>query len=87
MRNPRWPSSTASEADAAQPTADVQLLAKWQGISTRKWTKYENKNPAGNVAALEAFIGTLMPSLTFDNYNEKISTQDREQLYSPLISS
>lgn len=53
-------------------TADAQLLAKWQGIAA-EMEKYVNKNPASSVSALETFIGTVMPSLTADNYSEKIA--------------
>jgi type VI secretion system protein ImpL len=54
--------------------ADAQLLSRWQVIAV-ELDKYDNKNPASNVSALEAFI-TSMPTLNVDNYTDKITSQD-----------
>lgn len=55
--------------------ADTQLLTKWQNIAA-ELDKYDNKNPSNNVSALETFVGTVLPTLTLENYSDKISRQD-----------
>jgi type VI secretion system protein ImpL len=68
-------SMIAGQRNNRRTTADAQLLAKWQSMAT-EMEKYANKNPASSVAALEAFIGTVMPSLTVENYYDKIPAND-----------
>ncbi|HEY2384264.1 MAG TPA: type VI secretion system protein [Terriglobia bacterium] len=64
-----------SQRAGRRSAADAQLLAKWQNIAT-ELEKYDNKNPANNVTALETFVSTVLPSLTTQNYSDKISPQD-----------
>jgi type VI secretion system protein ImpL len=65
----------AAQRNNRRVAADAQLLAKWQSMSS-EMEKYSNKNPASSVAALETFVGTVMPSLTVENYYDKIPAGD-----------
>jgi type VI secretion system protein ImpL len=65
----------AGQRSARRSAADTQLLTKWQSIAA-EMDKYANKNPASAVATLETFVGTVMPTLTVDNYFEKIAAGD-----------
>jgi type VI secretion system protein ImpL len=65
----------ASQRSPRRSASDAQLLAKWQSIAV-EIEKYDNKNPSSNLAALEAFVGTALPTITVDNYTEKITPQD-----------
>ncbi len=52
--------------------ADTQVLAKWQDLVVEV-DKYDNKNPSSTLAALEAFIGATLPTVTLENYPEKLA--------------
>ncbi len=52
--------------------ADEQLFTKWSGILT-EFDKYDSKVPSNNIAVLESYVSTDMPTLTTENYAEKIT--------------
>ena len=55
--------------------ADAQLVAKWRNISA-EIDRFDNRNPANTISALESFAGTDIPALTVDNYLERIPFQN-----------